>query len=79
LDSIGLKLPYYSLRGGAEKGDEIANTLYETVDKAVEKSGLNPQEIQQAGVFIGSSSYDLRLSETAYSQQLKAGTPEPLP
>jgi 3-oxoacyl-[acyl-carrier-protein] synthase-1 len=79
LESIDLKVPYYALHGGPGKGDEIASTLFQTVDKAVAKSGLNPQEIQQAGVFIGSSSYDLRISETAYSQQLKAGEPEPLP
>ncbi len=79
LESIELKVPYYGLRGGPDKGGEIAATLYQTVDKALAKSGLNRQEIQQAGVFIGSSSYDLRLSETTYSQQLKQGDPDPLP
>lgn len=79
LESIELKVPYYGLRGGPEKGDEIASSLYQTVDKALAKSGLSPREIQQTGVFIGSSSYDLRLSETAYSQQLKDSDPAPLP
>jgi 3-oxoacyl-[acyl-carrier-protein] synthase-1 len=41
--------------------------------------GFTRQEIQHAGVFIGSSSYDLRLSETTYSHQLKGGEPNPLP
>ncbi|MET0089807.1 MAG: beta-ketoacyl synthase N-terminal-like domain-containing protein [Candidatus Thiodiazotropha sp.] len=79
LASTGLELPYYTIDHDLDDENRLFTILFEVVERALERSGLSPQERLHTGVFIGSSSYDLRQSEIVYQRQLAAGDPDALP
>ncbi|MEW8212597.1 MAG: beta-ketoacyl synthase N-terminal-like domain-containing protein [Candidatus Thiodiazotropha taylori] len=79
LDSTRLQLPYYSLDDDFDDPDRTERILFEVIEKALQRSQLSPAEIRRTGLFIGSSSYDLRDSEIDYRQKLEAGDQSAVP
>ena len=79
LDSTALQLPYYSIDNRFDELDRTERILFEVIERALQRSQLSPAEIRQTGLFIGSSSYDLRDSEIDYNQKLVAGDPSAVP
>ncbi len=79
LASTGLEVPYYTIDRNLEDENRLFGILYNVVERALERSGLSPEERRHTGVFIGSSSYDLRQSEIVYQRQLAAADPDALP
>ncbi|MCG7991765.1 MAG: hypothetical protein JAY99_13355 [Candidatus Thiodiazotropha lotti] len=79
LDSTALQLPYYSIDDRFNELDRTERILFEVIEKALQRSQLSPAEIRRTGLFIGSSSYDLRDSEIVYQQKLEAGDPSAVP
>jgi 3-oxoacyl-[acyl-carrier-protein] synthase-1 len=79
LDSTGLQLPYYSIDNRFDATSRTERILFEVIEKALQRSQLSPAEIRQTGLFIGSSSYDLRASEIDYKQKLDAGDESAIP
>ncbi|MDJ0807035.1 MAG: beta-ketoacyl synthase N-terminal-like domain-containing protein [Gammaproteobacteria bacterium] len=62
--------PYFALGDDREREERQLEILEAVVERALLNSGLHPQEIAKTGLFMGSSSYDLRTSELAYRRQL---------
>lgn len=79
LDSTELQLPYYPIDNQFQQPDRAERILFEVIGKALERSQLSADEIGRTGLFIGSSSYDLRPSEIEYKQQLKNAPQQAVP
>jgi 3-oxoacyl-[acyl-carrier-protein] synthase-1 len=79
LESTDLQLPYYGIDNLFDQPDRTERILFEVIANALERSCLRPDEIRETGLFIGSSSYDLRQSEIDYKQQLQDEPVEAIP
>jgi 3-oxoacyl-[acyl-carrier-protein] synthase-1 len=79
LDSTELHLPYYAIDDQFNQSHRTERILYEVIGTALERSRLSRDEIRKAGLFIGSSSYDLRQSEIEYKQQLQEAPQQAIP
>ncbi|MET0068361.1 MAG: beta-ketoacyl synthase N-terminal-like domain-containing protein [Candidatus Thiodiazotropha sp.] len=79
LKSTGLQLPYYIIDSHLDDENRHFEILFQVVGRALARSGLGADDLRHTGIFIGSSSYDLRQSEILYQSQLDAGDPNALP
>ncbi|MET0121549.1 MAG: beta-ketoacyl synthase N-terminal-like domain-containing protein [Candidatus Thiodiazotropha sp. 6PLUC9] len=79
LDSTDLRLPYYAIDEQFDQPERTERILFEVIEKALERSQLNPEQIAETGLFIGSSSYDLRRSEIEYKRQLRENSQQAIP
>jgi 3-oxoacyl-[acyl-carrier-protein] synthase-1 len=79
LESTALKLPYYGIDDQFDDPHRTQRILFDVIEKALQRSQLSPAEISRIGLFIGSSSYDLRGSEIDYKQKLEAGDQSAVP
>ncbi|MES9863086.1 MAG: beta-ketoacyl synthase N-terminal-like domain-containing protein [Candidatus Thiodiazotropha sp. LLP2] len=79
LVSTNLRLPYYPIDSQFDQPERTEKILFEVIERALEKSQLSPDQIAETGLFIGSSSYDLRRSEIEYKQQLKDDNRQAIP
>lgn len=80
-----LQLPYFALPDstGAD-ATRIYPHLHEMIAKAIAAQGLDTAQRARTGLFIGSSSYDVGVSEANYvkalgQQALETGAADPLP
>ncbi|MEN8168512.1 MAG: beta-ketoacyl synthase N-terminal-like domain-containing protein, partial [Pseudomonadota bacterium] len=71
--------PYYALGDDRDNPERPFSILDSVIGKALKRSGLHPDEVEHMGLFMGSSSYDLRSSELAFQQQLEAKQPDAFP
>lgn len=71
-------MPYYMIGDDVDNPDRPFVILEDVIGKALARSELDQQEIAKTGLLIGSSSYDLHRSETAYQQQLEAEVESPI-
>lgn len=79
-----LRLPYFALADSVADATRIYSHLHEMTAKAITAQGLDAAQRVRTGLFIGSSSYDVGVSEANYHQALEqqaldAGAPDPLP
>lgn len=65
------QVPYFAIR---KTTDHSAERFYSLFDKVVEdafiEAGLTPEQRQKTALFLGSSSFDVFISETQYTEQL---------
>jgi 3-oxoacyl-[acyl-carrier-protein] synthase-1 len=83
-DDLGdpVTLPYYTAPGFGDKNQEqrIYHFLRDMLEDALDRCPLSDSERAATGLFIGSSSFDINVSETLYSQELETSTTAtPLP
>ena len=72
----------YKLMAGASPGaspERLYRVLERVICEAVDEAGLSPQELHRAWLFIGSSSFDICVSEQEYRHDLARGEAAPLP
>lgn len=75
-----MQLPYFALPDSTDAdANRIYSHLYEMTAKAIAAQGLEAAQRGRIGLFIGSSSYDVGVSEANYQQALAKGAAEPLP
>ncbi|MEJ2407410.1 MAG: beta-ketoacyl synthase N-terminal-like domain-containing protein [Candidatus Thiodiazotropha sp.] len=79
LASTGLVLPYYAIDENLDSENRLPKILFEVVGRALDRSELTSEDLRHTGIFIGSSSYDLRHSEVLYQKQLAAADPNAMP
>ncbi len=75
-------LPYYAAPGFGEQDQEqrVYHFLRTMLEDALGQCHLSDSERAATGLFIGSSSFDINVSETRYRQELKSSTAAvPLP
>lgn len=72
-------LPYRTLRDAAPSGSDSAGELSRldavldyTLGTALEQAGLTPAERARTGLFLGTSAFDIGVSEAEYREQLQA-------
>jgi 3-oxoacyl-[acyl-carrier-protein] synthase I len=72
-------LPYRTLRAAAPTGSDSASELSRldraldfTIGTALEQAGLNAAERARTGLFLGTSAFDIAVSEAEYREQLQA-------
>jgi len=68
-------IPYKPLRGfpleSAEaRLDDVIDTV---IEEALDEAGLRPSELGRMALFVGSSSFDISVSESRYREELAAG------
>jgi 3-oxoacyl-(acyl-carrier-protein) synthase len=71
------QLPYRTLRGAAPAGSDAAGerarldaVLEATIGSALEQAGLTASERARTGLFLGTSSFDIGVSEAEYREAL---------
>lgn len=75
-----LRLPYFALPDSTyADASRIYSHLLEMTAKAIAAQGLDVGQCARTGLFIGSSSYDVGVSERNYQQALATGAADPLP
>jgi len=79
LEALNLSVPYYSLQDAGKPMGTQWDILDGVIDRALASSGLDSQRVAGMGLFVGSSSYDLRTSELLLQQQLAARISDPIP
>lgn len=69
-----ISVPYFGARGldGREHPQRIYVFLEQMVAKALDELGLSPEQRQRTGIFIGSSSFDVNVSEQRFEDDLRA-------
>jgi 3-oxoacyl-[acyl-carrier-protein] synthase-1 len=67
------------LKEPLDQPERMEKILFTVITHAIERSGLRASSLKHTGLFIGSSSYDLRCSEIAYHRQLKNGQSDAIP
>ncbi len=67
-----VSLPYFAAAGlnEAEQELRVYRFLSDMLQQALERHPLSEQERQRSGIFIGSSSFDINVSERIYAQAL---------
>ena len=71
--------PYYAIGDDPDDPQRPFHILNTVIQWALDRSGLPSDELAQIGLFMGSSSYDLRLSELDYQQHLESQVSKPVP
>ncbi|MEN8180744.1 MAG: beta-ketoacyl synthase N-terminal-like domain-containing protein [Pseudomonadota bacterium] len=71
--------PFYALGDDTDRPERHFSILESVIDRALVRSGLQPDEIEHIGLFMGSSSYDLRSSELSFQDQLETQANDPIP
>lgn len=75
-----LQLPYFALPDSTDADAcRIYSHLQEMTAKAIAVQGLDAGQRARTGLFIGSSSYDVGVSESTYRQALASDVTDPLP
>jgi 3-oxoacyl-[acyl-carrier-protein] synthase I len=66
-------IPYKLLQGAVwERPDKrIYHVINNVVQQAIDEAGLSPSEQQNMALFVGSSSFDISVSEYLYQQELQ--------
>ncbi len=74
------RIPYKPMDGASSgfSSDRLFTVLEDVISAAVDEAGLRPQELQKAWLFVGSSSFDISVTEQQYRHDLASGDP-PLP
>lgn len=81
-----LRLPYFGLKEtthttntSGENAAGIYETLQEMVGNAINALSLSPQQLARTGILIGSSSFDVAVSEQIYHDAITECEADPLP
>ena len=75
LGDQAITVPYFTLSGSLPDGSEqrLFDTLHTVITHALSEANLNSEQQRQMGVFLGSSSFDIAITEKTFSTTLKNG------